>query len=138
MQYNIKRALGISLVMYIITFIVSLIVGSLSGQDMSSMNNISASFWYAGMVTAVILSALFTTWYLANKNIVASVKTGALFGLTAAALSFVLDLVLFSVGNAGGAAVDLGLYFGDFRYWIIIILVIATAAIIGWRKMNSK
>jgi hypothetical protein len=108
MTYNFKRALGISFALYVATFIVGIIVGVAAGSDMSSMENISDSFWYYGMVTAVVLTALCAAWYFKNSAIVPSRLSGFYFGATAVVLSFLLDLGLFSLGNAGGANVDLG------------------------------
>lgn len=134
MVYKFKRAVGMSLMLYVSTFIVGIICGVLLGHDMSSMSNIPDSFWYIGMVAAVILTALFSFWYFKDNSIVASAKNGAFFGLTAIVVSSVLDFVLFSLGNTGGAEVDLGSYYGDFRFWIIVALVGATAKVVGWIK----
>jgi len=134
MKYNFKRALGLSVLLYLSTFVVGVAVGYLSGQDMSSMDNLPDSMWYVGMVAAVILSALFTIWYFRNITILPSAKSGFLFGLTAIVLGSILDLALFSAGNAGGANMDLGLYYGDYRFWVILVLVVATAKYVGWYK----
>lgn len=137
MLYNLKRALGISLVLYIATFIVGIVCGAFLGHDMSS-TVFPESFWYIGMVAAVILTALFTLWYFKNKNIIPSAKSGLLFGLTAIILSSILDYVLFAFGNSQGAAVDLGMYYGDYRFWIILVLVVATAKVVGYVKRTKN
>lgn len=134
MSYKFGRAVGISLLLYIATFIVGIVCGVVLGHDMSSMANIPASFWYIGMVAAVILTAVFTLWYFKNSAITPSAKSGAFFGLTAIVLSSALDFILFSVGNSGGAEADLGAYYGDFRFWIILLLVLGTAKVVGHLK----
>jgi hypothetical protein len=134
MIYNFKRAVGFAVLLYIATFIVGIVAGVASGQDMSSINTVSDSFWYVGMVAAVVLTTLFTIWYLKRHKVGASAKSGFLFGLTAVVVSSVLDFIFFSLGNAGGAHVDLGQYYGDYRFWIIIVLVVLTASAIGARK----
>jgi hypothetical protein len=133
MIYNFKRALGIGLVLYIATFATGIICGMVSGTDMSSMNSVPNSFWYVGMVAALVLTTLFTMWYFKNRNIVASAASGLLFGLTAAVLSFILDFILFSLGNQSGANVDLGAYYGDYRFWIVVALVLVSAKVVGWK-----
>jgi hypothetical protein len=138
MSYNLKRALGIAFELYVATFIVGIVAGTVSGQDMSSMNNIPDSIWYAGMVAGVILTALFTMQYFRSPSIVPSAKSGLYFGLTAVVISFVLDFILFSIGNAGGAAeFDLGDYYSDYRFWVILILVVITAKLVGWYKASK-
>ncbi len=134
MKYNFKRAVSLSLLLYVATFIVGIISGIVSGQDMSTMQGMPDSFWYVGMVAAVILTAGFTQQYFKSPKIQASRMTGAYFGVTAVVVSFVIDFILFSIGNAGGANVDLREYYGDWRFWIIVILVIGTAKFVGWRK----
>jgi hypothetical protein len=137
MTYKIRRALGVSLVLYVATLMLGTIYVALLGPDMSSMSNIPSSFWYVGMVKAVILTALSSLWYFKNNAIAASAKSGAFFGLTAVAVSFVLDFVLFSLGSSGEDA-GLGAYFGDFRYWIILLLMVGTAVIVGRNKSKSS
>jgi hypothetical protein len=138
MSYIFKRALGISLMLYITTFVVGIIAGMILGADMSSMNNVPESFWYIGMVAAVVLSAVFVTWYLKNPALVPSAKSGFLFGLTATVISFLLDFILFSLGNMGGANVDLGQYYGNFRFWIIVVLVVLTATLVGHGRRTKN
>ncbi len=137
MNYIFKRALGISLALYASTLILGIIYIALVGYDMSSMSNIPNSFWYVGMVKAVILTALFSLWYFKNSAVAASAKSGAFFGLTVVAVSFVLDFIFFSLGNSGGAEANLGEYYGDFRYWVILLLVISTAKLVGWHKRRK-
>jgi hypothetical protein len=137
MTYNFKRAIGVAFCLYLATFVVGIICGMVSGQDMKSMNTMPDSFWYIGMIAAVILTYLFTVWYFKNPSITPSLKSGFLFGLTAVVLSFVLDFALFSLGNMSATAeqkVDLGQYYGDYRFWIIIVLVVATAKLVGHMK----
>lgn len=137
MIYSFERAIGIGLALYLGTFIVGFLIGLLSSQDISSMNSIADSFWYLGMVTAVVLSALFTTWYLNQESLVASARSGLMFGLTAVVISIVIDLALFSLANAGGANVNLGEYYGDFRFWIITALVLVTSVLVGKLKQPA-
>lgn len=138
MSYNLGRALGISFLLYVATFVVGIVSGIVSGQDMSSLDTVSDSFWYVGMVGAVVLCALFATWYLNGKNISASAASGLKFGITAVILSSGLDLILFSLGNAAGASTDLGRYYGDLRFWIILLLVVGTAALMGYWKQKKS
>lgn len=134
MTYKFKRALAISVVLYIATFIVGIICGVILGHDPATMAEVPDSFWYIGMVGAIVLTALFAGWYFKSSAIKASAKSGLFFGLTAAAVSFILDYVIFSLGSSDGVEFDFGSYYGDVRYWIIIMLVIATAKVFGWRK----
>lgn len=133
-MYNFKRALGVSFVLYFLTFFVGLAVGAMSKQDMSSLNTISESFWYIGMVTAVVLTVVCSLWYFRTSTVVATAKSGLFFGLTTVLLSIVLDTVLFTIGNTQGANVDLAEYYGDVRFWIIALLVIVTAKVVGHMK----
>jgi hypothetical protein len=134
MTYNFKRALGMGLGLYVSTFIVGIVCGMISGQDMSSLENIPDSFWYIGMVGAVVLTAIFTHLYFKNPSIVPSVKSGFYFGLTAIVLSSGLDAILFSLG---GTSDQLGEYYGDYRFWIILVLVVATAKLVGHMKKSK-
>jgi heme A synthase len=137
MTYNFKRALGIGLALYLGTFVVGIVCGVISGQDMSTMQGMPDSFWYVGMVAAVILTALFSMWYFKSPSVVPSAKSGFLFGLTSVVLAFVLDFILFSLGNMSEDPknhIDLGQYYGDYRFWIIIVLVIVTAKLVGHIK----
>ncbi len=134
MSYNFKRALGISFLMYIATFVVALVCGLVSGQDMSSMAVIPDYYWYVGMVGVIILMVLFSFWYFKTTTVMASAKAGLLFSLTTVVLSIILDIILFSLGNASGAEVDIWMYYGDFRFWIIVILILLTGTLVGHKK----
>lgn len=134
MVYNFKRAVGISFALYVATFIVGIASGFASGQDMSRVDNIPDSFWYVGMVAAVVLTALCTLWYFRNTAIIPSWKSGLYFGFTAVAFSFILDVAIFSIGNSQGAQVDMMEYYSDIRFWIIVVLVIGTAKTVGILK----
>ncbi|MEK7103106.1 MAG: dienelactone hydrolase family protein [Patescibacteria group bacterium] len=136
MIYLFKRALGISFVLYAATFVVGILAGVLSQQDMASLNTVSDSFWCVGMGAATVLSVLFAFWYFKNRAISASTKSGLLFGLTTVILSFFLDLALFSLGNAGGANVDLLAYYSDPRFWVIIALVLGATTLVGHIKSH--
>ena len=120
-----------SVLLYISTFIVGIICGVITQADMSSLENVPDSFWYVGMVAAVILTAIFAKLYFRSPKVTPSATSGLLFGLTAVVISGVLDFILFS---AGGQMDQLGTYYGDYRFWIIVGLVIATAKIVGYMK----
>lgn len=137
MKYNLKRALALSLGLYAATFVVGIVAGVVSKQDMSSLNNIGDWFWYVGMISAVVVTSVFTLWYYKNRVIVRSAKSGLLFGLTAAAVCFLLDFILISIGNADSANVDLTNYYGDYRYWLIFLLVVVTAKVVGHVKRKK-
>ena len=134
MQYNFKRALGISFLLYVATFIIALAAGTLMGEDMSSMDTVSDSMWYVGMVAAVVVTALFTMWYFKNPSIVPSAKSGFYFGFTVIILSTLLDWATFTFGTPTGTDTDLSKYYGDYRFWIILVLVIVTAKLVGHMK----
>lgn len=134
MTYDFKRALGISLSLYLTTFVIGIVAGIISGQNMTSMETISDSFWYIGMVSSTVISILFTLWYFKKPSLKASAVGGLLFGVTASIVSFILDFATFSFGNANGAEVDLGVYYGDLRFWIILGLVLASTTLVGWKN----
>lgn len=137
MNISCKRAVGLAFLFYVSTFVVALICGTVTGADMSTMENIPDSFWYLGMLFGAILSALFTLWYFRGGKVAATPRSGFLFGVVAVVLSSLLDLILLSLGNAGGANVDLMTYYGDIRYWIIPVLVILAATIVGHAKQKK-
>ena len=134
MPYLFKRALGIALALYVATFIIGIVCGVVFHQDMTSMDTITDSMWYVGMVGGAVLSAVFTLWYFKNTRITRSAQSGFLFGLTAIVLSSILDLILFTLGNMSGGNVDLWKYYGDFRFWIIVALVVLAATVVGSLK----
>jgi hypothetical protein len=134
MSYNFKRALGMSFLVYIAMFVVSLVVGVASGVEFTSLSDAPAWCWYVLAAASAILTALFALWYF-KGNVVPSLKSGFLFGLTVAILSSILDFVFFSLGNmADGPQIDIGEYYGDYRFWITIVLVVLAAKLVGYLK----
>ncbi len=134
-MYNFKRALGFSVLVYVTTFVIGLVAGILGKVDMSSMENTPDYFWYVGMIVSVVLIAIFTKLYFKSPTVRPSAKSGLMFGLTAVAVSFLLDFATFSIGGMGD---QLGMYFGDYRYWIMIVLVVLTAKLVGHMKGKAS
>lgn len=133
MNYLLGRAIKIGLVLYLATFVVGIAAGVLMGQDMSTFENLPDSFWYIGMVSALVLTGLFSWWYFKSPRIVPSALGGLYFGLTVVILSFLLDFALFSIGNSGNTE-SMWEYYSDFRFWVIVLIVLGTAKVVGFIK----
>lgn len=137
MIYKASRALLLAFLLYVATFIVGIISGVLLNTDMASINNTPDYFWYIGMVSSIVLTGLVASWYFTNKQIVPKATSGLLFGLTTVVLSLLLDLAILSAGKSQGAEVDLGAYYSDYRFWIVVALVVITALLTGYFKARE-
>ena len=134
-MYNFKRALGIAFCLYLSTFVVGIVCAMLVPDK--TVNNLPNEYWYISMAASVILTWLFATWYFKSPSVAPSAKSGFLFGVIAVVLSFVLDFVFFWLGNmaaAEGEKMDLMEYYSDYRFWVVVALVIVTSKVVGHVK----
>jgi hypothetical protein len=134
MHYKAARALGISLLLYIATFILGMAISFLSREQMGVATDVTESMWYVGMATSVILAAVFTYWYLRGSGLIPSVRCGLYFGLTAVMFSSIFDAAMFILAEYLGTPVDLVAYYLDPHFWIIVAIVIGTSALVGQLK----
>ena len=129
---NLKRAVRISIVMYVISFLLGLIPMFVMGIDPSQVAELPAKYFIIGIVTSIILSGLFSLLYFKGERVKRSAKEGFYFGLALITVGFILDVIIFSITYiTTDAQMDIFSYYANPFFWIALILVICTATIAG-------
>jgi hypothetical protein len=134
---NLKRAIGIIILVCIAVLIVCIIGAKLFAVDLEITDpaNIPLAMWYYAIISVGVLIAIGAIWYFKSPKIVPSAKNGFLFGLVAAILGFTGDIVALSP-HKNGLSILLK-YYTQPKYWMAFILILAVSALIGYVKAQK-
>lgn len=134
---NIKRAIGISVAAYIVTFLLTIIISIVIGFDFTEAtdpSDVPQMFLLFGSAAAVVIMILSTFWYFKKEGLVPSAGHGFGFGLTAIVIAFILDFLsvvplLFTDENA---LAFLGSYYATPAFIITVVLIILVTTGVGY------
>ncbi|MCH8050181.1 hypothetical protein IIB51_02145 [Patescibacteria group bacterium] len=129
---NYKRALLLSLLAYVISFIVGLLAALIFSVDFSGDEPIPQSLWYVGIIASVIIMASLTLWYFKSDTTRAGTLNGLAFGAVAVFFSAILDTLIFIPAALSGKGNELIAYYSEPFFWITLILVIVTTTLVGY------
>lgn len=129
---NIKRAIGLSILAYIATFVVGALVAVVSGVDLGEIQEAPTILWVTGALVSVAFAWAFAWWYFRSPKTIASPRNGLLFGLVMIATGFILDFVTFLplVTREDPWGSILAYYFNPF-FWGTVVLVVITTTLVG-------
>ncbi|MFC1656656.1 hypothetical protein ACFL14_01665 [Patescibacteria group bacterium] len=134
---NIKRAVGIVFVLYVVDHIINIIISKLLGIDLETQNpaNMPLVMWYCSLIILMIMSTLGTAWYLNAPKIVSSIKNGFLFGLTIVVFGFIASTILLLISRGG---LDILLeYYIQPQFWLAFILALIACTLVGYIKTRK-
>lgn len=139
---NYKRALWLTLLLYLTSFIVGLFSASYFGLDYST-TTVPQEVFIFGIFSMVILMIIFTTWYFKGKDVPqATVTRGVQFGFFAIAVSFLLDFTFIVPAILSGQDIDIVAYYGHPLFWTMLAAIPitsgVTASYIEKSKMDKK
>lgn len=129
---KLKRAVWISVLLYVSTFIVGVLIAVALDTDLSGIESIPVGHWVLSIALSAILSGLFSYWYFNGKKIKAGAKQGLFLGLTFFVVGLVLDaiiLLMFFAFVGGGS--ELLAYYADPFFYISILVIILTPVVVG-------
>ena len=135
---NVKRAIGIGLVAYLCSFILSIVVVLLYGLDLTQTGNAPKLILIINILISIVLVTLFSLFYFKDKKLNADIKEGLHFGFVLIIIGFILDFIGFSISFAVGSKQDIILYYSNPYFWIALTLLIATTAVVGYIKGKKK
>lgn len=134
---NLKRAVGIGVVTYIVSLVIGMIVMLIMGFDPSQTSVVPSNMLYAIILVSVIVAGVFTLWYFGFKKkvIKPSLKEGALFGVILVIVGFILDLIIFGVTSLlTNSQINLIDYYSNPVFWVALALFVIVPAVVGWIK----
>jgi hypothetical protein len=129
---NLKRAILASIMAYIASLIVGIIVAIGAGINLGETQEIPPLLWYVGSIAAIIFAGVFAFWYFRSPSISPSAKTGLYFGIVMIVTGFTLDLItlLPLLTHENPLEPILGYYLAP-MFWVTLLLILATTSLIG-------
>jgi len=136
---KLKRAIGISVVVYIASLLIGGVVAAMMGIDPTTTTEISPAMWIAGAVAAVVLSALGALWYFRSAEVATSASEGARFGVTEVVVGFVLDMVVALPAVIADARFfdQVLAYYQQPWFWVTLVLVVLAPVAVGSLRKNQ-
>jgi drug/metabolite transporter (DMT)-like permease len=135
---NIKRAIGASVMAYIASFIIGVIVIVVFGIDLGETQEIPPLMWYAGAIASIVFAAGFALWYFRSLKVEPSEKAGLYLGVVMITTGFILDFVtllpLFTHEDPVGPLLD---YYLAPMFWVTLLLVLLATTLTG-KYIRSK
>ncbi|MDA3855707.1 MAG: hypothetical protein PF569_05580 [Candidatus Woesearchaeota archaeon] len=135
---KIKRAIGISILTYIVSFIIGTIIAILFDIDLNIRTVIPIRIWVLAMLISIILVIIFSLWYFKKKSTTPSTKEGFKLGLTIIIVGIILDLTIINIYIFNGSSANIASYYSDPLLLVSILIIIVTATITGWLKDYGK
>ena len=137
---NKKRAIVISVLLYIATFAVGILVGVILGTDFSGETEITTTHWIISIIFSIILAAIFSFLYFKGRGVDASGKQGLKLGLFFLLIGIIFDaLFLLPYVFSGSGSMDGVLaYYLDPLFYVSVLLIILTPVVVGMFMMGRK
>tara|TARA_Y100000310_G_scaffold172170_2_gene172305 strand:+ start:7567 stop:7974 length:408 start_codon:yes stop_codon:yes gene_type:complete len=134
---NVKRAIWISILAYITTFIVGIITATIMGIDLESASTLPSSVWFVTIILSAVVIGAFSFWYF--KKVKPSAKEGLLLGITFIIVGTVLDIaIIIPYILASDSPSDIMAYYANPMFWVSLLIVIAAAAGVGHYLQKKK
>ncbi len=129
---NIKLATEIIFLLCITTLVVTIILSKLFRVELKNTDpsDIPPAMWYIAIISVVLLAAEGTAWYFESPETVPNAKNGFLFGLMAATVGFISDILLL-IPHKNGSNILLGYYTKPW-YWAAFILILIVCTLVGF------
>jgi hypothetical protein len=135
---NFKRAVWISLVTYIVSFIIGGIVAFMFQVDPQA-TTLPIPLYIAMVVMTVIIAILFTLLYFKDRKIKPSAKEGFMFGIVLVFTGFILDVLIFSISSlVADLSQDIIEYYSSALFWIAIMVLLITTTLVGMYKQRKS
>lgn len=133
---NIKRAIGIIFVLFIVIHAITVIESKLLGINLETQDPkiMPLTMWYVTLISAFIFSALGAMWFFRFRE-KPNAKNGFLFGIAVSMFGFIADIILFARLKSG-LNILLKYYIQPW-YWIIFILILAACTLVGYIKSKE-
>lgn len=135
----LKRAVGVSLVNYLISGIFGIIMAAVAGINFQESNDIPDSFFLVGMLVILIVTPLLTKWYFKSPKTKPSMQAGLKLAGVFFIVAIILDLAFILPAVAtGNAPADPFGYYMNIYFWISIIIMFAAAGLTGKQLIGKN
>ena len=130
---NLKRAVWISILLYLSTFVIGILVAFVLNTDLTGNEPISITHWVLSIILSLVLASLFSLWYFKGKKIKINSQEGLKLGITFIIVGFIFDMlfILPYLFLGFGDADAILSYYKDIWFWISVILIALTPVVVG-------
>lgn len=136
---NKKRAILISIALYISTFIIGVVLALAGNVNFTTPGAIPTYYWVVSLITTVGLAGIASVWYFNSQKTRRNTKEGFLLGIMFIIMGFILDMVFFLPAVFTGTPfLTLLEYYAQPIFYFTLILVICTTTLIGSRGEPEK
>ena len=134
---NLKRAISIVLLVYIVTFILTLTFAALIGVDNTDPESIPTSLWIIGIILAIGLTTWGASFYFKSKKTTPSAKQGLIFGIITLLVGFALDFTTAGLGAGQEGINSLLDYYSQSYFLITLVLLLGSTTLVGYLKAKK-
>jgi peptidoglycan/LPS O-acetylase OafA/YrhL len=130
---NYKRAIGIGIVAYLVSFVIGISIAVVVGVDFETATEAPTIVWIIGLIAQLIVGLLFAWWYFSAKKIKKyGPKQGFLLGTVFVAVGFIIDafFIIPSIILTEGAT-DILKYYTNPLFWVSILLLLLSTMFVG-------
>ncbi|HRH23684.1 MAG TPA: hypothetical protein PK295_03565 [Candidatus Magasanikbacteria bacterium] len=129
---NLKRAIGFSVLFYIVSFILFALMSVVFGTSIDTKPNeiplLQCIVYLLSLIPAILVCA---KWYF--RKFQPSTQRGVLLGIVALIVSCVFDLVLVTTSMPDGGGIEmLGSLYTDWKFFATIVILVGTSAYAGF------
>ncbi|MBI2984991.1 MAG: hypothetical protein HYY50_05215 [Candidatus Kerfeldbacteria bacterium] len=135
---KLRRAIVISVVTYLTTFVIGAAVSFLISHPVSVDQPPSANAVLATMLAAIVAGGFGAWWYLRPAEIPGGAKAGFLFGLVATVTAFILDGLL-ALGLLVSGRDPMPLLRDSYTHWffgIMMVVGLVVTTLVGTSKVR--
>ncbi len=135
---NLKRAIWISVALYVSTFILGVILTVIAQVSLASPQEIPTVYWIITIVVTVLLTSLASVWYFNKSGVSRNINEGLKLGLTFVLTGLVLDILFFiPLLFTSGTSIIVE-YYSNASFYLTLLLVVASATFIGSRHQSKE
>lgn len=128
---NLKRAIGFSVLFYIVSFILFALMSVVFGTSLDTKPNeipvLQCVVYLLSLIPAILVCA---KWYF--RKFQPSTRRGVFLGIFALIISCALDLVLVTTSMPDGGIDMLGNLYADWKFFATIVILVGTSAYAGF------
>ncbi|MEK6968555.1 MAG: hypothetical protein AABX51_08065 [Nanoarchaeota archaeon] len=134
---NLKKAILTGLLAYALSFAAGIITLLILRIDPSTGTDIPNSAYIIGMFTSVLITVFCANLYFKGEK--TSAEEGFKFGTIIIAVSFLIDMFFFTTYTltTAGTSQTVVDYYTNVYFWLTLVLVFITSALVGHFKRKG-
>lgn len=131
---KVRRAIGFSVLTYLLTMVVGVVIGASVGFENLDMTNPPLWMYIASGVTAALACLWMSHLYFRSPKVAKGTKYGAYLGVYMILTGFVLDMLSWSGEYAKTGSFDgLWNYYQNWCFIVTLVVIVLVCTLVGKR-----